>query len=65
MECEFEYCIYNRSFNCILSERNINSLGMCDACIVVSFDRKFLAKEKEKQFLKLEEQWTESNKKSL
>ena len=54
MKCEFEYCIYNRDFNCIADKPEINSFGMCDTCVIVSFDREFLEKEKEKQLFRIE-----------
>ena len=57
MKCEFEHCIYNRNFNCIADNLGIDSLGMCDACIIVSLDEGFFAKEKERQLLELESRW--------
>ena len=54
MKCEFEYCIYNRDFSCIVDETGINSSGMCDACIIVSLEGEFLEKEKERQMSELE-----------
>ena|GEM_PF-1381179 len=54
MKCEFEYCIYNKNFECGVSNPEIDSLGMCSACIVISLNKKFLEKEKELQLLKLE-----------
>jgi len=35
MKCENEYCIYNKDYLCILDEINIDSLGMCDSCILL------------------------------
>ena len=64
MKCEFESCIYNRNFNCIVNEPEINSLCMCDACIVVSIDKEFLEKEKERQLMELEERWAKMLEKS-
>ena len=46
MNCEFEYCIYNRNSNCIVDKPKINDLGMCDACIVVSIEKDFLEKKR-------------------
>ena len=60
MKCEFDYCIYNKNFKCIVDEPDINSLGMCDVCIVISLDRKFLDKEKEKQLLEIESRWAKN-----
>ena len=36
MNCEFEYCIYNKDSLCILEEIGIDDLGMCGNCIMVS-----------------------------
>lgn len=60
MKCEFEYCIYNRNLECIVNEPEINSSGMCDACILISIDENFLEKEKEEQLLQIEKRWLES-----
>jgi|GEM_PF-1431178 len=57
MKCEFDYCIYNRDFSCILSDVTINSFGMCDECIIVSLDKEFLESEKVRQFKELEKRW--------
>jgi len=54
MKCEFELCIYNKGLICIADEPGINSLGMCDACIAVSFEKEFLEKEKERQLFEIE-----------
>jgi len=48
-KCAFDYCIYNREFFCILDEVEINSLGMCDACIIVSIPEDELKSLKENQ----------------
>jgi len=47
--CENEYCVYNRTLKCTLENININSLGMCDDCIMVELDKGFLEAEKRKQ----------------
>ena len=57
MTCEYELCIYNRDFSCIVDNPEINSLGMCDVCIIIDIDKKFLEKEKERQLAKFEEEW--------
>ena len=49
MKCEFNYCIYNRSFECVLDDIQINSLGMCEECMIVELDEAYLKKEKEKR----------------
>ena len=54
MKCEFEYCIYNKDFECILKETTINPLGMCQECIAVTLDRAFIETEKERQLREIE-----------
>lgn len=47
MKCEFGFCIYNRDFLCILKGIQLNSLGMCEDCIIVSIDDDAFKKLKE------------------
>lgn len=54
MICEVEYCIYNRNFMCILEATEINSLGMCEECILILLDKDFLEAEKERQLRDIE-----------
>lgn len=54
MKCEVEYCIYNRDFKCICNITQLNSLGMCDECILISLDKDFLEAEKERQLGEIE-----------
>ena len=49
MKCEFNYCIYNYDQQCVFGIPEINSSGMCEDCIMVSIDKDFLEKEKERQ----------------
>ena len=35
MQCEFEYCIYNRKRLCLLDETWINKLGMCGEFVLI------------------------------
>jgi len=37
----------------------MNSLGMCDDCIIVSLDGDFLEAEKERQLAEIEERWVD------
>lgn len=57
MKCEVEYCIYNRDSVCICDITQLNSLGMCEECILVSLDQDFLKAEKERQLRDIEERW--------
>ncbi len=49
MKCELNYCIYHMNDKCTLDEVQINSLGMCNECIIVSVDRDYLEKAKHRQ----------------
>ena len=49
MSCENEFCIYNRDFQCILDEVNLDALGTCSSYINVELVKKFLEAEKERQ----------------
>lgn len=55
MKCEVCYCIYNRDFLCILKETQLNSLGMCEECIIISIPTEILEVLKENQLKNLEE----------
>ena len=55
MKCEFDYCIYNKERKCIIRMPSINSLGMCEECIIVSIDRDYLEKEKKRQLKIIED----------
>ena len=59
MKCEFEYCIYNRAFECIVDNPKIGVLGRCDTCIIISLEKKFFEREKERQLLEIENRWSE------
>ena len=47
MKCEMNYCIYNRNFFCVLEETQLNTLGMCEECIIVSIPINILEELKE------------------
>jgi len=46
MNCEMDYCIFNRNFKCTLENIEIISLGMCTECIIIALDKDFLDAEK-------------------
>ncbi len=49
MNCEFNYCVYHKEGKCTVDEIQINQLGMCDACMIVTLDEEFLEEVKQKQ----------------
>ena len=55
MICENDYCIYNKDDTCVLDCIDLNALGHCNACIIVSLNKDLLELEKEKQRNELEE----------
>lgn len=54
MKCEMNYCIYNRDFMCTLKEIQLNLLGMCEECIIVSITDDVLEELKESQLEQIE-----------
>ena len=57
MICDFDYCVYNKKFTCILDRIQINSLGMCEQCEIVTVPRGNLEKYKKKRLEEIEEIW--------
>ena len=62
MNCEFEYCIYNKECICILDTIGINQLGICDSCEVVTIPKDALEKYKEKRLKEIEKIWSAYDK---
>jgi hypothetical protein len=54
MNCDNNYCIYNKERKCRLTEVSVNELGRCDDCIIVSLEEDFLEAEKERQLAEIE-----------
>lgn len=54
MNCEVNYCIYNRDWECLFDEIEIDPLGMCEDCVLVSIPFKDLERLKEEQFADME-----------
>ena len=49
MKCDFDYCVNNKEFHCIHGEIQINALGMCEDCEVVSIPEEHLEKYKKRR----------------
>lgn len=49
MKCGVVYCVYNRDCVCLIKEIELNELGMCQECIIVSIPEQELNTLKEKQ----------------
>ena len=57
MYCEFNYCIYNRAYACTAEEIEINSVGMCAACEIITVPQENIDRYKEKRLNEIEEIW--------
>ena len=55
MNCENNFCIYQRNGNCILNEISIDSSGMCTECIYPDIDEEILKDAKLKVLKSFEE----------
>jgi len=51
MKCDFDYCIYNKELACILESIQINSLGMCEECMMVTIPDGTLESLKKEQLI--------------
>jgi len=65
MNCEFDYCIYNKEHTCILGEIQIDSLGMCSACEIVTIPKETLSQYKCSRLQKIDTISNPHNKKIL
>jgi len=54
MKCAMNYCIYNKDDLCILVEIEIDSVGLCQECIMVSIADMDLHMLKQRQLRKIE-----------
>lgn len=45
--CENDFCIYQKNGRCILESINLNTLGLCTACIHINIEEKTLNHLKE------------------
>ena len=61
LKCENEYCLYSNECECLFEKVSINELGMCDDCIILSLDKEFLQKEKERQLSEIESRHKKDN----
>lgn len=54
-DCENNLCIYQSHNKCRLSSIFINSVGMCESCIILNFSPQELKDRKEKMFMQITE----------
>ena len=52
--CEHDYCLYWQDNTCILDGIELNNMGMCMSCIVVTVNENTLAKLRRQQLAALE-----------
>ncbi len=62
MNCENYLCIYQKDGNCKAEEPSINTLGMCEDCIIVSIPEKELKKYKVNDLKKFNDYWKDEEK---
>ncbi len=60
MNCENRFCIYCNSAKCTLNEINIDSMGMCGACIIIDLDDDILKPVKRKILEQCEKDYNHS-----
>ena len=39
MQCEFEYCIFNKEYRCLFEEVEVDQYGRCKTCVLVSLEK--------------------------
>ena len=61
MKCENDFCIYQHCGICMLGEITINSLGMCEQCIIISLNENDLTQAKAKTLDRLEDGGLQNN----
>ena len=62
MRCEFDYCIYNNESTCILDEIQVDSLGVCEECEVVTIPKETLGEYKKTRLKEIAEIWKNYDK---
>ena len=48
MNCQNDFCIYQRDGVCCLEEISIDKMGVCENCIYPEFDKIYLNSEKDR-----------------
>ena len=57
MICAFNYCIYNNKSTCILDGVQVDLLGMCNSCVIVTIPEKALKNYKEARLKEIQKIW--------
>jgi len=57
MNCAFNYCVYNKESICILDDIEINCLGMCEECEIISIPEDRLEEYKNKRIEEIQSIW--------
>lgn len=65
MECENNYCIYEKKGKCILDTISLDTTGQCIDCIYFNIDDDTLQKLKSKTLNDLEKRMEEMEKRTL
>ena len=61
IKCEYELCIYNRNYCCILEKVTVDQVGLCADSTPVLLDETFLREEKERQLKGQGRRWESKN----
>ena len=61
MICEFVWCIYNQNSLCLLEKIQIDALGMCSSCEMVTVPEELLNKHKIARLARSEKSWKIAN----
>lgn len=56
MKCENNLCIYFKNNRCVLYKIKINSLSMCEECIIIDFTEKELIEKRKEAIRKIHQE---------
>ena len=66
MNCEYVFCLYNLKQKCTLEESpGINSLCVCDSCIIVTLEENFFEAIKEQQLREMDDRFRKMEEHSI
>ncbi len=54
MQCQFAFCVYQSDGMCLLDSISIDSMGMCEDCIVVNLDDAVLQEKKQETLIRFQ-----------
>ena len=57
VRCEFDFCIYNMDNECTVKEIAVDSIGVCETCIMISLPKEKLIEYKKEQLKEIIERY--------